>query len=111
MVGKHRKQISLGRYPTDSLKDERNKAKHILLQHAARTSLTVDDAKAEFLDSCKKRLKIGTVQQYKSYPQLWHLWEIAGFPKLMSPQPITEIAHKTFRINSDIQRHRFENVR
>jgi len=42
--------------------------------------------------------------------QLWHLWEIARFPKFMIPQPITEIAHTTFRINSDIQRHRFESV-
>ena len=49
MVGKHRKQISLGRYPTDKLKDERSKAKHILLQHAGRISLTLDDAKEELL--------------------------------------------------------------
>jgi len=42
--------------------------------------------------------------------QLWHLWEIARFPKFLIPQDITDIAHTTFRINSDIQRNRFESI-
>lgn len=67
MTGKDRKVITVGRYPDDNLKDSRAKGKQLLLRYAGRTSLTVDDAKAEFLDSCKKRLKLATVQQYKSY--------------------------------------------
>ena len=67
MTGKDRKVITVGRYPDENLKDIRTKAKQTLLIHAGRTSLTLDDAKEEFLDSCKKRLKLATVQQYKSY--------------------------------------------
>ena len=54
---------------------------------------------------------------YKEFPrpahsgksQLWHLWEVARFSKFTVPEPIADIAQTTFRINLDIQRHRFES--
>lgn len=68
MVGKDRKVITVSRYSDEEkLKDIRTEAKRLLLQNSGRSNLTVDDAKEEFYDSCKKRLKTSTVQQYKSY--------------------------------------------
>jgi integrase len=66
-VGKDRKIISLGTYPEDKLKDERVKAKRLLLQYTGKHKIDLDDAREDFLDSCKGRLKLATVQQYKSY--------------------------------------------
>jgi integrase len=68
MVGKDRKVITVRRYSDeDKLKDIRTEAKRLMLQETGKPNLTIDDAKAEFYDSCKKRLKPATVQQYKSY--------------------------------------------
>ena len=55
---------------------------------------------------------------YKDFPrpvhsgrsQLWHLLEIALFPKFSVPQSIIEIAKTTFQINLDIQKHRFDSI-
>lgn len=54
---------------------------------------------------------------YKDFPrpihssgkvQLWHLLEIALFPKFTVPKALIETARTTFRINLDIQKHHFE---
>jgi len=43
-------------------------------------------------------------------PQLWHLWELAGFPKFMLPQTVSDIALSTFRLNLDIQKQKLKNI-
>ncbi len=45
---------------------------------------------------------------YMGNSQLWHLWEVARFQKFSMPTAVAEIARATFKINLDIQRHRFE---
>ena len=68
MVGTDRRVITVCRYSDEEkLKDIRTRAKRLILQETGKSNLKVDDAQKEFLDSCKKRLKLATVQQYKSY--------------------------------------------
>jgi len=65
MTGKKRIAQTIGHYPNLSLKDARIKALPYLDMDADIPKPS--DAKSEFLDSCKKRLKLATVHQYKSY--------------------------------------------
>jgi len=65
MTGKKRIAQSIGHYPSLSLKDARIKA--IPYLDTQDDTPKPSNAKDEFLDSCKRRLKLATVQQYKSY--------------------------------------------
>lgn len=68
MVGKDRRVITVCRYSDEGkLKNVRTRAKRLILQETGKSNFKVDDARKEFLDSCKKRLKHATAQQYKSY--------------------------------------------
>lgn len=41
---------------------------------------------------------------------LWHLWDLARFEKFTVPQTVAELAKTTFKINLDIQQHRYQEM-
>lgn len=47
---------------------------------------------------------------YTGMASLWHLWELAGFEKFNVPQTIAELSKTTFKINLDIQQHRYQKI-
>ncbi len=41
---------------------------------------------------------------------LWHLWDVARFEKINVPKTIAELSKTTFKVNLDIQQHRYERM-
>jgi predicted DNA-binding transcriptional regulator AlpA len=47
---------------------------------------------------------------YTGASTLWHLWELASFAKINIPRTVAELSRTTFRINLDIQQHRYQKT-
>lgn len=45
---------------------------------------------------------------YTGTASLWHLWELAAFKRFKIPETLAELSKTTFKINLDIQRHRYK---
>ena len=71
---------------------------------------------AEIL-ACSRQNIRKYMDAYREFPRpaftgktlLWHLWELASFQKLSVPATIVDISKTTFKINMNIQQHRFES--
>lgn len=67
LVGTDRRLITIGSYPDMPLRDARSEAKERMIAEAKKGVETPSDAREEFIEDCRRRLKKGTVEQYKSY--------------------------------------------
>ena len=117
--------ISLGFVrDADSATDAVNSAIRNVMQAIPRAELTeampdlvgLSDV-ADILQCSRQNVRKYMVN-YREFPrpahsgksQLWHLWEVARFPKFVVPRPIVDIAQTTFQINLDIQKHKSERL-
>lgn len=70
VYGPNRTRKTIGRYPTISLKQARNKAKELIAAFTLgldrKRSITWTEARSLFLDDCERRLREATVRYYKS---------------------------------------------
>ena len=66
--GTPRTTKTLGRFPDVSLKDARDAAKRLIIEDEPTTAptknISFSDARNEFLDDCRKRLRTSTVERY-----------------------------------------------
>ena len=68
LLGKQRRRISLGHYPLLSLKDARDKARHLLLTKNLATSTTLQEAIDRFvLDHLRPNTKSSTAKKIERY--------------------------------------------